>query len=99
MWRAGPKRAVEGVEAGEDAAHVDDGVDAVGRPASVRGAAARLNLEPGESLVADADLQIRWFGHDGRIRRPLLDEGIGADARILLVDHGGDDHAPGPAGA
>ena len=40
------------------------------RTAAVGGAPAGLDLEPRESLVADADLQVGGFGHHGRVGAP-----------------------------
>ena len=66
---AGLQPAVERLEAAEHAAHVDNRVDAVGRPAAVRGPAAGLNLRPLEALVGDGDVEIGRLGDDARRRR------------------------------
>ena len=61
--------AVEHLEPLQHASHAQDGVPAVPRAAAVRGAPARLDVDPGEALVTDADLQVGGFGDD-RARRP-----------------------------
>ena len=55
------------------------------------GAPGSLDLEPRETLVADRDLQVGWLGHHCRVRPPLADQSICANAFKLLVHHGGDD--------
>jgi hypothetical protein len=54
-----------------------------------------LDLHPLETLVRDADLKVGRLGHDGRIGTPPRDQSLGANARMLLVAHAGDDDAPG----
>ena len=56
------------------------------RPAAVRGTAARLDVDPRETLVRDGDLQVGRLGDDGAVGRPLADERVGAEAGVLFVD-------------
>ena len=65
----------------------------------MRRAAARLDLEPREPLVADADLQVGRLGDDRRVRAPLVDQRVGAEARVLLVHDRGDDETAGAKAA
>ena len=59
MRRARLQVAVERFEPLQHPAHPQDRVPAFRRPAAVRGAAARFDLEPGEALVRDGDLRDR----------------------------------------
>ena len=91
MRRPRLQLAIERLEPLQHTPHAHDRVAAVAGTAAVRGTAARLDLEPGESLVGHADLQIGRFGHDGKVGLPPADQRVGADTRVLLVDDGGDD--------
>ncbi len=95
MARAGLQPPVEVAEGDQHAAHVHDGIDAVGRPAAVGGAARRHDLTPREALVADGHVEIGRLGDDAGIGTPARHERIGADARVLLVDDAGDDDLSG----
>ena len=70
MRRARLQLTVERLEPPSTRPIREDGVPPVRRPAAVRGAAARFDLEPGEALVRDADLQVGRLGHDGAVRAP-----------------------------
>ena len=60
----------------------------------MRSATGDLDLEPGEALVRDAHLERGRLGHDRGVRPQLGGDGLGADARELLVaDRGHDDVA------
>ena len=69
----------------QHAAHPHDRVAPFARTAAVRGAPARLDLEPREALVADRDLQVGRLGDHGGVGAPAADQRVGADAGVLLV--------------
>jgi hypothetical protein len=71
--------------------HAQDRIAAVGGTAAVRGAPVHDDLGARESLVSDAEIQIRRLGDDGLVRAPLARDGLGADARVLFVGDGGHD--------
>ncbi len=82
--------AIARFERRQHAAHPRDRVAPFLRPAAVRGAAARDDLEPREALVADREPQVGRLGDDRRIRAPVAHERLGAEALVLLVHDGGD---------
>ena len=67
MPLAAGKSPAEVLDAGQHAAGLGDRVDAELRLRAVRGTARDLDLEPGEALVRDAQLELRGLGHDGGV--------------------------------
>ena len=59
----------------------------------MRRAAVHDDLGARESLVADADRQVRRLGDHGFVGAPPRRKRVGAEAGILLVGDCGDDHA------
>ena len=88
MLRALDQPPAEILDAGQHAAGLGDRVDARLVLRAVRCASGDLDLEPGEALVRDADLERRGLGHDRGVGAHLGSDGLGADARELLVAHG-----------
>jgi short-subunit dehydrogenase len=84
---------IETLEAGQQPAHVDDRIDTISRAAAMRRDTTRLDLDPRETLVADADLQVRRLGDDRGVCGPRRHERVGADARVFFVDDRRDDEA------
>ena len=95
MRRPRLQRAIERSEPRQDAAEPQDRVLPVGRTAAVRRLPFDGDVDPRESLVADGDREVGRLGHDRRVGAPRLDERVGADARMLLVDDAGDDEPAG----
>ena len=60
----------------------------------MRRAPARLERDPLEAFVRDGDVEAGRLGHHGRVRAPLRDERVGAEARVLLVHHRRHDEPP-----
>lgn len=92
------QRRVERADRGEDRARLDDGVDAQVRPRPVGGPPGDLDLGPHEALVGDDNLQLGRLGDDRRIGADRAQHLLNAEARVLLVGHGGHDHVPGEPG-
>ena len=85
MPRAGLQPRVEVLERKQHAPHVQNRVDAFGRPAAMSRAPGRVDLRPLEPLVRDGDVEVGGLGDDAGIGSPPCDERIGADARVLFV--------------
>ena len=83
---------VELLDRDQDAAHLRDRVDPEIRPRAVRGPSGRLDVEGEPAAVGDAETLVGRLGDDRRVGAPAREQGLGADARRLLVDDGGDDH-------
>ncbi len=83
--------ALELGEPVEDGAHLQDGVHSELRSRAVRGLARDLDLEPAEALVRHRDLELGRLGHDRGVGRHRSKHLLHAEARVLLVGHGGDD--------
>ena len=93
MWRAGLQLAVEPLEPLQDTPHAHDGVSPVPWTAAMRRAAG-VSIRSTRTLCGRCDLKVGWLGDDGAIGRPVFDQRVGADARILLVDNRRDDQPP-----
>ena len=87
------QRRVELAEPRQHRRRGDDRVDALLRHRPVRGAPVHRDLRPHEPLVGDHDLAVRRLGHDRRVgAQPGGQHLLDAEARVLLVGHGRDDH-------
>ena len=94
----GAQPLVELSQPGQNRPHLDDRVLAQLGSRAVGGAAVGLDLSPGEASVGDADVELRGFRHDGRVRPPAAQHRLGAQAGHLLVGHAGHDHVAGQPG-
>ena len=83
---------VELFQGDEDRPHFGDGVDSEMRARAVRGDAVGLDLEAGEALVRDRELQLGRLDDDRRVGPHALEHGFGADRRHLLVGDRRHDH-------
>ena len=92
------ERGVELAERGQDRPGLDDRVDALLWPRAVGGATADLDLDPHEALVGDDQLELGRLGHDRRVGADGGQHLLHAEARVLLVGHGGDHDVAGQAG-
>src|SRR5579862_1590773 len=94
MARAALQSRLQRVEGDEHRSHLRDGVDAEVGARTVRGDAARLDLERDEPAVRDRQLQLRRLHHDRRVRVDALEHGLRSDGAELLVgDEGENDVA------
>ena len=63
----------------------------------MRGAATHGQLGPDEPLVGDHDLAVRGLGDDRRVGLHGAEHLLHAEAGVLLIGHGGDDHVAAEA--
>ena len=87
MGRAGLQRLLDGLQASEHPAHVQDGVLSVVGAAAMGGAPARVDLDPLEPLVRGGQPQIRGLGDHRAVGGVLRDQRFRAGARVLFVGH------------
>ena len=87
MRRAGLERRVNGFEARQDSSHVQDGVASIRGTAAMRRVAARVDLDPLETLVRNGDAQVGRLGHHGAVGRVRGRKQLRAGAGMLLVGH------------
>src|SRR5712692_6307162 len=76
---------------GQDASHSRDRINADVGSRAVSGHAARLNLEPDETLVGYAELKLSGLGDDGGVGCDALQDCLRAEARHFLVRHRSED--------
>ena len=87
------------LERHQHAPHARDRIASLVRPAAMRGAAVRDDVDPGKSLVPDRQPEIGRLGHDRHVRAPFAHERLGAKAHVFFVGHARDDQpAAGPGG-
>ena len=97
MRRTGAEAAIELLDPDEDAAHLRDRVDAEVRARTVCGASRHVRPRGARSPVRDRELQLRRLGHDRRVGGEGRRDGLGPDARELLVGDGGQKHVSAEA--
>ncbi len=85
MLRAVLQLSIERLEGDQDAAHTEDGVPPVLRPAAVGRAPAGADGHPLKALVRDPDVEAGRFGDDGSVRPAARHQRIGPHARMLFV--------------
>jgi hypothetical protein len=67
-----------------------DGVDAELGPRAMRRATFDRHLEPDETLVSEGEIEMAGLRHDGSLGLEAARHLLGAEARIFLVCHAGD---------
>ena len=82
------------LERGDHRACPEDGVDAEVRTGAVGSPAGHLDLHPDEPPVGDPDRELGGLRDDRGVRRDALEDGLDAEAGVLLVGDCRHDHLP-----
>ncbi len=95
----GPPRQFHpiGLDRGQNAAHMGNGIDPLARPASVSRNAVSGHVGPRKALVSDHDVELARLENDGHIRPDTpLQKRLRACRVSLLVSNASDNYiAPG----